>query len=73
LLRQSVVNSRFRSSSDGLNLPPAVEHGVLQRLGALSIIEKIAFIQKTSEEEAAILEKIDQRWPQWHTDSWRKN
>jgi hypothetical protein len=42
-------------------------------LGDLTIIEKIAFVEKTGEEEAAILEKIDQRWPRWHTDSWRKN
>jgi len=39
----------------------------------LTIIEKIAFIEKTGEEEAAILEKIDQRWPRWHSDSWGKN
>jgi hypothetical protein len=39
----------------------------------LTIIEKIAFIEKTGEEEAAILEKIGQRWPRWHTDLSRKN
>jgi len=39
----------------------------------LTIIEKIAFIEKTGEEEAAIREKIGQRGPRWHTDSWRKN
>ena len=33
----------------------------------LTIIEKIAFIEKTGEEEAA------KRWPRWHTDSWGKN
>jgi len=60
----SVLSSQARACRRNHQVP---------RVPLLTIIEKIAFIEKTGEEEAAILEKIGQRWPRWHTDLWRKN